>query len=57
MWTLNWVKMFIKVAIVIFLSLEIESWALPGIPPSEGMPYDRIMRVPKPAPYFEVGSS
>jgi hypothetical protein len=48
--------MFIKVAIVLFLSLEIESWALPEIPPSKEIPYDRIMRVLKPAT-FEVDSS
>ena len=49
--------MFIKVAIVIFLSLEIESCAPPGMPPDDGMPYDRIMRALKPVTYIEVDSS
>ena len=50
--------MLIKVVIVIFLSLEIESCAPPGMPPpGEGMPYDRIMKILKPAPYIEVDSS
>ena len=51
--------MFIKAAIVLFLSLEMKSWAcgaLPGIPPSKEIPYDRTMRVLKPAP-FQVDSS
>ena len=48
--------MFIKVAIVLFLSLEMKSWALPGIPPSKEIPYDRTMRVLKKAP-FKVDSS
>ena len=58
MWTLNCVEMFVKVAIVIFLSLETESCAPSGIPQSDvPISYDRIMRVLKPAPDIEVDSS
>ena len=54
--------MFVKVAIVIFLSLGIEIESCGGgggVPPSKGMPYDRVMsyRVLKPADYIEVDSS